>query len=104
MRVRSIVVLAALAMGGTGAHGARAEKQAVRHAAAQSSPWTLTVTPTMNPLPVGSCAAVHVTVVDANGREPPRNPLGYRITIADFDMSVVAPDGVVAGQQIDRSR
>jgi microsomal dipeptidase-like Zn-dependent dipeptidase len=66
-------------------------------------PWKTTVAPTMNPLPVGLCAAVHLTVVDGAGREPPRNPHGHRVTIADFDMSVDSPGGAAAGLQIDRS-
>ena len=41
-----------------------------------AAPWTVKVTPTLNPLPVGLCAAVHLTVLDAAGREPPRNPQG----------------------------
>ena len=62
--------------------------------------WTVTVTPTLNPLPVGLCAAVRLTVVDAAG-ETPRNARGARVTIADFDMTVSGAS--VAGNQIDAS-
>jgi hypothetical protein len=68
------------------------------------SPWQVTVKPTLNPLPIGLCGAVHVDVRGVSGTDIPRNPLGARVTIADFDMTVTAP-GVraVVGQQIDPS-
>ena len=70
--------------------------------AVAQAPWTVTVTPLMNPLPVGYCAAVQLSVLDASGREPPRNPQGQRVTMADFDMTVVSPNASsVVGQQID---
>lgn len=62
--------------------------------------WTVTVTPTLNPLPIGFCAAVQLTIHDAS-MQTPRNPLGAQVTIADFDMSVAGAS--VVGQQIDRS-
>jgi hypothetical protein len=56
----------------------------------------------MNPLPVGYCAAVQLSVLDAAGREPPRNPLGQRVTLADFDMEVASPNaGSVVGRYLD---
>ena len=67
------------------------------------NPWTVTVTPTMSPLPAGLCAAVHLTVLEAGGREPPRNRQGNRVTLADFDMSVDSPGDAIVGQYIDRS-
>ena len=68
------------------------------------APWTVTVTPTMNPLPVGTCGAVRLTIVDPLIRETPRGPSGALVTIADFDLSVTAPDGKsVVGQYLDRS-
>lgn len=63
------------------------------------SPWTVTLTPTLNPLPVGMCGAVHLKINDPAIRDVPRNLLGYRITMADFDMSVAGAS--VAGMQID---
>ena len=50
--------------------------------------WTVAVTPTMDPLPAGFCAAIRVTVIDAAIGDTPRNPLGYRLNISDFDISV----------------
>jgi hypothetical protein len=62
-------------------------------------PWTVTVTPTMNPLPIGLCGAVHLAVIDPATRDAPRNPLGDRVTMADFDMTVTGAS--VAGYRID---
>src|SRR4051812_39038602 len=68
------------------------------------TPWTVTVTPTMNPLPIGFCAAVRVDVRDASGSEAPRTPQGYRIPLADFDLAVTSPNPAsVVGQRIDAS-
>lgn len=67
-------------------------------------PWTVTLTPMLDPLPIGYCGAIHLTVLDGAGREVPRNPLGQRVTIADFDLTVTSPDGIsVAAHQIDTS-
>jgi len=77
---------------------------AARVASAQSPQWHVIVTPTLNPLPIGLCGAVQVTVLDAAAMDMPRNPLGARVSIADFDMTVSAPGGrSVVGQQIDAS-
>jgi hypothetical protein len=73
--ISGLVVLWLLAGGGAGAQS-RAE-----------SGWTVTVTPTLNPLPVGLCAAVRLLIADAAG-ETPRNTRGARVTMADFDMTV----------------
>jgi hypothetical protein len=62
-------------------------------------PWTVTVTPTMNPLPIGFCAAVQLAVLDPSTKDVPRNANGSRVTMADFDMTVSGAS--VAGQQID---
>jgi len=72
---------------------------AVPVCAAAQVAWQVTVTPTLDPLPAGFCAAVHLSILDASGKDVPRNPQGYRITMADFDMSVAG--GNAAGQQID---
>jgi hypothetical protein len=73
-------------------------------AAVAQAPWTVTVTPTMNPLPIGFCAAVRLTVLDSSRADTPRNALAQRVTLADFDMTVSSPDGKsVVGQQIDAS-
>ena len=68
------------------------------------SPWTVTIRPSLDPLPIGLCGAVQIALVDANGNARPRNPAGYLMGIADFDMSVAATDaGAVVGQQNDAS-
>jgi hypothetical protein len=56
--------------------------------AQSGAPWAVTVKPTMNPLPIGTCGAVWVTLLDASGKDTPRSPTGQYITIADFDLSV----------------
>ncbi|MDQ6887174.1 MAG: hypothetical protein M3068_07735 [Gemmatimonadota bacterium] len=72
--------------------------------AGAQGPWNVTVFLTMNPLPVGFCAAVHLKVFDASGKEVPRDPLGFRVTMADFDIAVTTPDRTSAvAQQIDAS-
>jgi hypothetical protein len=53
----------------------------------------------MNPLPIGFCAAVQLTILDPSIKDVPRNANGSRVTMADFDMLVSG--GSVAGQQID---
>jgi len=71
-------------------------------ARAQQPPWTVTLTPTLNPLPIGLCGAIALRVFDEGTRDVPRNPLGFRVTMADFDIVVSAPDGrSAAAQQID---
>jgi microsomal dipeptidase-like Zn-dependent dipeptidase len=66
------------------------------------TPWAVLLKPTMDPLPIGFCAAVHLTMFDSTTKDVPRNPLGAFVTIADFDMAVTAPDGKsAAAQQID---
>lgn len=73
-------------------------------AVAAQTPWTVTITPTLNPLPIGLCGAVQIRLMDASGNARPRNPAGYLMGLADFDMSVTATDpAAVVGQQIDAS-
>ena len=70
---------------------------------AAQSPWTVTVTPTLNPLPVGFCGALHLTVFEGLTQEAPRNPLGFRVTLADFDIAVSTPGQTVVARKIDVS-
>ena len=72
-------------------------------AATADAQWAVTVKPTLDPLPAGFCAAVHLTVTDPVLKDIPRNPQGYRVTMADFDMAVTSPNGTAVGQQIDAS-
>jgi len=53
----------------------------------------------MNPLPIGFCVAVQLTVLDPSIKDVPRNANGSRVTMADFDMAVSGAS--VAGAQID---
>jgi hypothetical protein len=65
---------------------------------ASGAPWAVTIVPTMNPLPIGSCGAVWLTLKDSTGQDAPRNAAGNRVTIADFDVSVTGATPVaVAG-------
>lgn len=66
--------------------------------------WTAKITPTLNPLPIGLCGTVQIQVDDGTGGGRPRNPAGYLMSLADFDMSVTSPGaGAVVGQQVDPS-
>lgn len=72
--------------------------------AGAQGPWTVAVTPTMDPLPVGFCGAIHLSVFDGSSQEVPRNPQGFRVTLADFDIAVRATGvGSVLARQIDAS-
>ncbi len=54
--------------------------------------WTVTVQPP-NPLPIGSCGGVQLTLRDSTGKDWPRGPLGNRVSVADFDFTVTAANG-----------
>lgn len=70
-------------------------------AVAQTPQWNVTLTPTLNPLPIGLCGAVHLTLMDPATKDVPRNPKGQRITMADFDLTISGT--AIAGHQIDAS-
>jgi microsomal dipeptidase-like Zn-dependent dipeptidase len=59
------------------------------------SPWTLTIRPSTPTLQTGVCTPIRLELLDAGGRESPRNPNGVRVSIADFDWSVAAGGKVV---------
>jgi microsomal dipeptidase-like Zn-dependent dipeptidase len=63
-------------------------------AARAQSPWTLSIRPAAPSLTTGICTPVRLELLDASGRDSPRNPSGMRVSIADFDMSI-AGTGVV---------
>jgi len=70
--------------------------------AVAQEPWTVTLKPTLNPLPIGMCGAIELTVLDASGKDAPRNPRGSRVTIADFDIAVTTRRGAFAvAQRLD---
>ena len=63
------------------------------------APWSVTLVPTRNPLPIGGCAAVRLQLMDPNSMDTPRNPKGAYVSLADFDFTVTAADPrSVAGQ------
>ena len=92
------MVIAAIAMRTLGASTAIVGLLAPARAHAQV-PWTVTLTPTVNPLAIGGCGPVSLAIMDSTGKNAPRNPIGQRVSIADFDMSVTSPDPTgVAGE------
>ncbi len=67
-----------------------------------SSPWTIQLRASINPLPIGLCGVVRLQVIDPVSGGTPRNPLGFFMGTADFDLSATSPDpGAVVGQLID---
>jgi len=71
--------------------------------AGAQTPWIVTLTPTVNPLPIGTCGPVWVKVVDPATQDAPRNPSGGMVTIADFDLTVSHGGTSVTGQYTDAS-
>ncbi|MEO8575732.1 MAG: hypothetical protein ABI556_03490 [Gemmatimonadales bacterium] len=61
--------------------------------AGAQNPWTVKVYSTMNPLPIGGCAAVRLEILDPVTRAKPRRPPGDYVTITDFDVTVTSPAG-----------
>ena len=54
--------------------------------------WTVTLAPPIS-LPIGSCGPVQLTLRDSTGKDWPRNALGTRVSLADFDLSATAANG-----------
>jgi hypothetical protein len=48
-------------------------------------PWTVSIQPATNFVPIGNCLAVYIDLFDAAKKDIPRNPTGQRVSIADFD-------------------
>ncbi|MEP6689802.1 MAG: fibronectin type III domain-containing protein [Gemmatimonadaceae bacterium] len=63
--------------------------------ASAQSPWTVDIRPSTATLMTGNCTAIRLNLVDATGKEWPRNPAGGLISMADFDWSVAAGGAVV---------
>ena len=61
-------------------------------------PWTVTLIPRNLPFRDGQCSPISVELLDASGKEVPRAPNGWRVSIADFDMNVSASGAAVVGQ------
>ncbi|MDB4882917.1 MAG: hypothetical protein JWL95_1683 [Gemmatimonadetes bacterium] len=58
-------------------------------------PWTVAIVPSVNPVPVGSCSQVSLTLKDSTGKDAPRTSEGWRVSIADFDMTVASASNIV---------
>ncbi|MEO6525905.1 MAG: hypothetical protein ABIP93_04720 [Gemmatimonadaceae bacterium] len=55
----------------------------------------------MNPLPIASCGAAYLRMLDPATKDRPRNPQGVLVSIADFDMTVTGATATdVAGEQV----
>jgi hypothetical protein len=65
--------------------------------ATAQGPWTVEIEPSTTPLVTGGCTPIRLTLLDASGKDAPRNPTGMRVSISDFDMTV-APAGAVVGR------
>jgi hypothetical protein len=52
----------------------------------------------MDPLPLGFCIAVSLSLFDPVKKDHPRNPQGMRVLLSDFDLAVDSPDGAFIGR------
>ena len=59
-------------------------------------PWTVTIRQTSNPLPIGTCHTVSLTVYDPATKGNARNGSGGYVSAADFDMSVESDGNAAA--------
>src|SRR5476649_1425917 len=50
-------------------------------------PWSVSLHPATNYVAIGQCLPMYIDLLDASGKDIPRNPLGQRVTLADFDWS-----------------
>jgi hypothetical protein len=48
-------------------------------------PWQVSLHPATNYVAIGQCLPLYIDLLDASGKDIPRNPSGGRVTIADFD-------------------
>ena len=48
-------------------------------------PWSVSIHPATNYVAIGQCLPVYIDLLDASGKDIPRNPTGNRVSIADFD-------------------
>lgn len=62
------------------------------------SPWTVTLAPAMNPLPLGFCSAVSLSLFDPARKDFPRTPRGLRVGITDFDLAIASPGQAFIGR------
>ena len=48
-------------------------------------PWQVSLHPATNYVAIGQCLTLYIDLIDASGKDIPRNPSGQRVSIADFD-------------------
>lgn len=68
---------------------------AIATAAQAQNPWKVDIVTSTPTLLTGTCTPVRLNLVDASGKDSPRNTLGQRVSIADFDMNVISGGAVV---------
>ncbi|MDB4881727.1 MAG: hypothetical protein JWL95_493 [Gemmatimonadetes bacterium] len=88
-RTDSLVVVFALLLALVSPSAARSQGNGV--------PWEVTLTPTVNPLPIGSCGAVRLTLEDRARKDHARNTAGSYVQTEHFDLEVDA-GGKAIGQ------
>src|SRR3979411_343794 len=52
------------------------------------APWAVTMRPEMNPVPIGRCSDIALTIRDLDGKSTPQNGIRRSVTISEFDMRV----------------
>ncbi|MEP6730287.1 MAG: hypothetical protein ABJE10_06605 [bacterium] len=63
------------------------------------TPWGVTIIPSANPIAIGGCTLVSLNLLDSTGKDVPKNPMGQRVSIADFDMTITSANPkAVAGE------
>src|SRR5258707_14991259 len=82
MRARAYAVVGLLALLGATTSSAQ-------------GPWTVTITLTDNPLPIGTCKSVLLRAFDPIRKGTPRTEAGHYLSSADFDMGV---EGAAVGK------
>ncbi|MDB4909859.1 MAG: hypothetical protein JWO39_682, partial [Gemmatimonadetes bacterium] len=50
-------------------------------------PWTVVIRPSAKAVAIGNCQAVYIELTDETGKDTPRQPGGFRVSISDFDWS-----------------
>ncbi len=52
---------------------------------AKQVPWKVAIRPSSNTVAIGGCQAVYIDLFDETAKDIPRNSMGNRVTLADFD-------------------
>ena len=64
----------------------------------QKVPWKVSIRPSAKSVAIGSCQLVYIDLLDESGKDIPRRPDGYRVSLADFDWTATsAQAGAVVG-------